>query len=130
MLPGCQRDICAAQGHKDRPGHVSETLVHQASAFDKRISTLTQKAVEVAATHIVRRANEVIAKTLDTQILAMQYLAGGGDLGQMKTAAETPKRSANALACRTLICRRPFSTSLTTDCAPSSVVRSACFRPC
>lgn len=39
------------------------------------MSTLTQKALDVASTHIVRRANEVTAKTLDTQILAMQSAA-------------------------------------------------------
>lgn len=54
---------------------VSETLVHQVSAFDNRMSALTQKAVDVASTHIVRRANEVTAQTLDTQILAMQSAA-------------------------------------------------------
>lgn len=54
---------------------VSETLVHQACAFDNRMSALTQKTVDVASTHIVRRANEVTAKTLDTQILAMQSAA-------------------------------------------------------
>jgi hypothetical protein len=32
------------------------------------------------------------------------------------------------MVCRTLICRRPFSTSLTTDWVPSSAARSVCFR--
>jgi len=51
-------------------------------------------------------------------------------VGQMKTAAETPKRWASALACRALIWRRPLSISLTTDCVPSSEARSDCFRSC
>jgi hypothetical protein len=54
---------------------VSETLVHQVSAFDNRMAALTQKAVEVASTHIVRRANEVTAQTLDAQVLAMKSAA-------------------------------------------------------
>ena len=55
---------------------------------------------------------------------------GWGDARQIKTAAETPKRVASALACRALICRLPVSISLTTDWVPSSGARSACFSAC
>jgi hypothetical protein len=63
----------------NRPSTAKEALIAEAlgeaCAFDNRMSALTQKAVDVASTHIVRRANEVTAKTLDTQILAMQSAA-------------------------------------------------------
>lgn len=44
---------------------------------------------------------------------------------QMNTAAEIPKRSASARACRALISRLPLNTSLTFDCAPKIGARSA-----
>jgi hypothetical protein len=63
-------------------------------------------------------------------LIAEALVDMASSVGQMKTAAETPKRWARALACRALICRRPLNISLTTDCVPSSDARSACFRSC
>jgi len=54
---------------------VGEELVNQVATFDNRTEMLTNHAVVVASNRILRRANEVTAKTLDTQILAMQAAA-------------------------------------------------------
>jgi hypothetical protein len=54
---------------------VSEELVNQVATFENRMEMLTNNAVVVASNHILRRANEVTARTLDSQILAMQAAA-------------------------------------------------------
>ncbi len=54
---------------------ISERLVQQISTFELRVATLAQKAIEITATHIDRRANAVATKTLHEQTLAMQATA-------------------------------------------------------
>ena len=55
--------------------HISEELVNQVATFDNRTEMLTNNAVVVASNLILRRANEVTARTLDTQIQAMHAAA-------------------------------------------------------